>query len=199
LLSVELNFQLISVKKRTSDSNDLEIIELITAQDISLLKESAAFSSVLFTDYLTFTVPSGEPYTDLERMFLMFDKSTWICIGVTFTAALLLIQLLNFMSIWVQKFVFGRDIRTPTLNVAAIFLTGSQHRVPGRNFARFMLMMFAIWALIIRTCYQSELYKNLQGDLRKPRIQTVDELNKQNFTLIYENFQKSFSGEPVKL
>jgi hypothetical protein len=144
------------------------------------------YSPALFTDYLTLTVPAGEPYTDLEKMFLMFDKSTWICIGFTLGAALLVIQLINFMSIQVQKFVFGRDIRTPTLNVVSIFLTGAQHRVPGRNFARFILIVFVLWALTIRTCHQSELYKNLQGDMRKPRIQSIDELNEKNFTLHYD-------------
>jgi hypothetical protein len=70
--------------------------------------------------------------------------------------------------------VFGRDIRTPTLNVADIFLNGGQNRVPGRNFARFMLLMFVIWTLIIKTCYQSILYKNLQLDMRRPAIKTFD-------------------------
>jgi hypothetical protein len=84
-------------------------------------------------------------------MFLMFDDWTWICIGVTLSMALLTIQLINFMSVKVQKFIFGRDIRTPTLNLANIFLNGSQNRVPGRNFARFLLILFIIWSLIIRT------------------------------------------------
>jgi hypothetical protein len=72
------------------------------------------------------------------------------------------------MSMQVQKFVFGRDIQTPTLNVASIFLTGAQFKEPGRNFARFLLMMFILWSLIIRQ-----------------RITTVDELNQKNFTLLY--------------
>jgi hypothetical protein len=111
----------------------------------------------------------------------MFDKATWICIGVTLVGSLLVIQVINLMSVQVQKFVFGRDIRTPSLNVASVFLVGGQNRLPGRNFARFLLMMFIIWSLIIRTCYQSMLYKNLQQDMRRPRIQTFAELNEKNF------------------
>jgi hypothetical protein len=125
----------------------------------------------------------------------MFDKATWICIGVTLVGSFFMIQLINCMSVQVQNFVVGRDIQTPTLNVANIFLNGLQHRVPGRNFARFLLIMFVIWSLTIRTCYQSELYKNLQSDLRKPRIQTVDDLIEKNFTLVYENgFEAYISG-----
>jgi hypothetical protein len=135
---------------------------------------------------LTFTVPAGEPYSQLEKMFLMFDKATWICIGVTLSAGLLFVKIINHMSIMVQNFVFGRYMKTPTLNVASIFLSGSQFRTPGRNFSRFIFMMFVMWSLIIRTCYQSELYKNLQGDMRRPKIISIDELNKKNFTFLYK-------------
>jgi hypothetical protein len=44
-------------------------------------------------------------------------------------------------------------------------------------------MMFVIWSLIIRTCYQSTLYKNLQQDMRKPVIKTFEKLNEKNFTI----------------
>ena len=153
------------------------------------------FASAIFDDHVTLTVPAGEPYSQLEKMFLMFDKETWICIGVTLAGSLLVIQVINFMSIQLQNFVFGREVRTPTLNVADIFLNGGQNRVPGRNFARFMLMMFVIWALIIRTCYQSELYKNLQTDMRRPRVKTIDEMNEKNFTLVCLNGQEQYFEE----
>jgi hypothetical protein len=50
-----------------------------------------------------------------------------------------------------------------------------------------LLIMFVIWTLIIRTCYQSFLYANLQEDMRRPRVKNIDELNEQNFTLLYEH------------
>jgi hypothetical protein len=169
LLAQQLNFELISVPVSNFANAENYVTKCLEAIS-SEYYEMYDFSPVLFTDHLAFTVPGGEPYTLLE-LFL--------------AGAFLIIQVINFMSIVVQKFVFGRDIRTPTLNMVSIFLNGAQHKVAGRNFARFMLMMFVLWTLIIRTCYQSELYKNLQGDLRKPRIKTVEELNEQNFTFLY--------------
>jgi hypothetical protein len=162
-----------------------DLRELLVFQNITF--NQTEFSSALFSDHVTFTVPASEPYTQLEKMFLMFDGATWIWIGFTLARAFMLIQVVSFMSTKVQKFVFGRDIQTPTLNVASIFLNGAQFKSPGRNFSRFMLMMFIIWSLIIRTYYQSELYKNLQNDLRKPKIRTIDELNEKFFTLWYLN------------
>lgn len=150
------------------------------------------FSHPFYSDSLTYTVPAGEPYTQLEKMFVVFDKETWICIAITLVGSFLVIQVINRLSTAVQNFVFGRHNQTPSLNLASIFLNGSQFGMPSRNFARFFLILFIFWCLIIRTCYQSELYKNLQRDMRKPRIASVDELNEKNFTLIRETMKEHY-------
>jgi hypothetical protein len=196
LLAGHLNFHLLRVEvtslRHTAEKFDL--VEISTFQAIRD-HESSKFSSSLFTDYVTFTVPDGEPYTQFEKMFLMFDKGTWICIGSTLVAALVVIQLISFMSIKVQNFIFGQENQTPTLSMVDIFLNGGQNKVPGTNFARYLLIVFVAWTLIIRTCYQSKLYKNLQQDMRRPKIQTVDELNEQNFTLLYTLEEANYFDE----
>lgn len=131
----------------------------------------------------TFAVPPGEPFTSFEKMFMMFDVDVWKGIGFTLLIWTIGIQVINRLSKRTQTFVYGRNIRTPTLNLAAVFLSGGQNRVPGRNFARFLLIMLLMWCLVIRTCYQSELFKYLQADLRKPGIRTHEELYKNGFVL----------------
>jgi hypothetical protein len=124
-----------------------------------------------------------------------FDRETWIAICVTFIIALIVIHVIKFASKQVQNFVFGRNITTPTLNLFSIFLSGGQHRTPGRNFARYLLMLFIIWSLIFRTCYQSMMFENLTSDLRHPRVKTVEELVEKNFTVVYEDY---FDGRWVQ-
>lgn len=53
---------------------------------------------------------------------------------------------------------------------------GGQFKVPGRNDARLLLLLFVWWSLIIRTCHQSMLYSYLQSDFRKPQVITLDEM-----------------------
>ena len=142
-------------------------------------------SVVIYSTELVFIIPPGEPYSQFEKMFLMFQDEVWIAIGVTFIITLAIIRVLTFMSIKVQNFVFGKNVRTPTLNFIDIFLNGGQNREPGRNFARFILILFVVWSLVIRTCYQSKFFELLQIDLRKPRFETIDELIENNFTLYY--------------
>lgn len=131
---------------------------------------------------LTFLIPPGEPYTLVEKMFMMFDFAVWIGIVITLLSAFIAIQVFNMLALNIQNFIYGRNIRTPTMNLISIFLTGGQCKIPARNFARFLLTLFIFWSLIIRTCYQSELFKYLQADLRKPIVQTIDELIEKNFT-----------------
>lgn len=136
-----------------------------------------------FFDHVKLTVPTGEPYSDLEKMFLFFDFETWVAIIVTILIGLVTIQVVNLCSTTVKKFVFGRDIQTPTLNLVSVFLNGGQIKTPGRNFARFLLWLFIVWSLIIRTCYQSELFIHMQADTRKPEIRSVEEMIMLRFTL----------------
>ena len=131
---------------------------------------------------LTFMIGPGEPYTDLERMFKMFDFETWMAITATLIIGLLATLSLNFVSVKIKKFIAGRDVQCPTMNFIAIFLTGGQQQTPGRNFARFIFILFVIWSLIIRTCHQSMLFELLQADLRRPTIKTLDDLFKSNLT-----------------
>lgn len=141
------------------------------------------FGIPLFYFTMVFLIPPGEPYTTVERMFLMFDFEVWIAILVTFMVAIISIQVINLMSVKIQNFVFGKNIQTPTLNLTSTFFAGYQTKTPGRNFARFLLMLFIIWSLIIRTCYQSELFTFLQADIRKPPVATINELIERNFTV----------------
>ena len=130
-----------------------------------------------------FVVPPGEPYSDLERMFMMFSADLWTAIGITLLIGILVTLSLNLVSAKVKKFIAGRDIQSPTMNLVSIFLTGGQVRTPGRNFARFLFTLFVIWSLIIRTCHQSMLFELMQADLRRPPIRTHDELFKSDLIL----------------
>ena len=140
----------------------------------------------------TYAVPPGEPYTDLERMFMMFDTETWIAIATTLSIGLLVTLSLHFVSEKFRKFIAGRDIQSPTMNLISVFLTGGVVRTPGRNFARFILTLFIVWSLIIRTCHQSLLFQLLQADLRRPPMKTLDEMFESNFTMYTNNGSATF-------
>jgi hypothetical protein len=67
--------------------------------------------------------------------------------------------------------------------IAAI-LGLQQNRLPRRNFARFLLMMFLIFCLVLRNIYQGALYQFLQSDGRHKTPQTISELIEQKYQFV---------------
>ena len=178
----KLNANLVEVNVSIFDYEDIDL----TREQTIITEKYGIISTVSDAhkyDIITFAVSPGEPYTDLERMFMMFAFEVWIATAITLLIGLLTTLILNFIPDTVRKFVIGRDVRNPTMNLISIFLTGGQVQVPGRNFARFLLILFIIWSLIIRTCHQSKLYELLQADLRRPPVKTIDDLFESPLTL----------------
>jgi hypothetical protein len=116
-------------------------------------------------------------------MFMMFDFYVWMMIALTFFCGFLIIQIINFGTEKVKDLVFGEEIRVPTINFVAVIFGLGQSVLPRKSFARFLLMMFIILCLILRTCHQSLLYTLLQADIRKPELQTIDEAIAKGYTL----------------
>lgn len=185
---------------RTNESSTR--FDLLTTVTV-LVREGGYFvtSVALRCETYSLLVPPGDPYTQLEKMFSMFDWEVWVAIIATLVSFLLFIQIINRMSTRIQNFVYGSGVTTPTLNLFDIFLNGGQRIFPTRSFARFVLLMIIIWSLQIRTCYQSMLYSYLQSDLRTPSVTTNDEAIKKYTIYIpaspnglndpfYQNFNK---------
>jgi len=128
-------------------------------------------------------VPLGEFYSGFEKLFLPFDYATWILIAMTFAIGLMTILIVTQLSMTIRNFVVGRDVRAPTMNLLAAIFGLGQTRLPGRNFARFLLMLYILWCLIIRTGYQGVLYDLLKGDGRKPQNMQLQDFIDNNATL----------------
>lgn len=140
-------------------------------------------------------VSPGEIYSGYEKLFLPFDLPTWILIIATFFAAFLTIFLLSFTTQKVRNFVFGRNVATPSLNVAAHFFGSSQVDLPVRNFARFLTMVFVMYSLVIRTAWQGKMFEFMQTHMTKPEIQSVKELIEKNYTFhLHYNFLDRYAN-----
>lgn len=58
-----------------------------------------------------------------------------------------------------------------------------QINLPGRNFARFILMMFIWFCLVMRTAFQGKQFEFMTKEKRRPDVQTIEEMIVQNFSL----------------
>ncbi|CRK91814.1 CLUMA_CG005439, isoform A [Clunio marinus] len=133
-------------------------------------------------------VPPRESYTSFEKLLLAFDKPVWSLIIITFALAFIVIIILRFCPRFIREFVIGRNVKEPALNVIIAFFGLGQTILPRRNFARFLLIMFILYSLIIRTAYQGKSFEFLQKDMKRKGVQTVKDLFDKNYTIYTNKF-----------
>jgi hypothetical protein len=105
---------------------------------------------VAHVESLTIFFPQGEVYGEYEKMFLPFDVSTWIAIGLTIFVSSLAILVIRYISPGNKEVFFGRNNRSPLMNFISILLNGSQTRSIAENAPRIFVLTFIFWSLIFR-------------------------------------------------
>jgi hypothetical protein len=112
--------------------------------------EMLTSSYVVFVDSQKIFIPPGELYGDYEKMFLPFDLSTWIAIGLTTLVSSLAILVIKWISSSNQEIFFGRNNRSPFMEFISILLNGSQARSVAENAPRIFILTFIFWSLVFR-------------------------------------------------
>ena len=154
-------------------------------------------SDRFYTESQVIIVPTGKFYTPWEKLFLPFDRDTWIWLGIVFTTAILVILLIKLSnSASMYDFVIGSNVSTPILNVIALFMGIGQVFLPQRNVSRFLFINFILFCLIMRTAYQGKYFEFITCDIKKKPISTVDELKEKNFTIHKDIGRYSFTFYP---
>lgn len=131
----------------------------------------------------SYAVPPGAPYTQYQKLILPFDDDTWKWIAVTFLAAFIFILLLKLTRAEFRDLVVGRNVSTPALNVLMLFSGISQVTLPRRNFARYLVMMFILFSMIIRTAYQGKMFEFMQKDMRRREVTSIEEAEERKFEI----------------
>lgn len=163
-------------------------IRITAVLDVVHFQKSFAFNqmqleSFVFIESVGFLVPPGQSISQFEKLFMMFDVDAWMAIIATLLGGYSVIFVISlFGSRRIQDLIFGENVRTAYMNLIRAIFGIAQTVLPEKSFARFILMMFIILCLILRTCHQSMLYLLLQLDLRLPVLKTIDEAIEKNFT-----------------
>lgn len=126
-------------------------------------------------------LPSGRRLSSLEVLVYSFSVNLWIALLVTLGIGGLVIIIIRRMPKKVQNFVFGTGVNYPHLNMLIALVGGSQSRLPGRNFARFLLMLFLLFTLVLRTVYQGLYFELLQSNKIYNEDSTIEDMIDKNF------------------
>lgn len=146
--------------------------------------------SVVYLSFpVVFAIPLGVKLTDLEKLLRPFELVVWIFMLSFLGIGVLVIFVINWKFKKFRDFVYGTGIRHPIVNMTVAVLGGMQVKLPRRNFARFILMMFLIFCLVQRNVYQGILYIFIQSDSRHKEVQSIREMSKKNFSFyMYESY-----------
>lgn len=151
------------------------------------------------TDYMSesavFIVPPGRDFTTFEKLMFPYSAWVWFMTSFCFFTGFLVVFIIKFRFKKYQTFVFGTGVRNPYLNIILVSTGGSQKTLPKRNFARFILMMFLIQTIVLRTVYQASYYNLLQSDKHRNELQSIDEMIEGDFTFyIFLGLADVFQG-----
>lgn len=140
-------------------------------------------SYVYYTSNLIWMIPPGRIISSLEKLAKPFQATVWICFLLILGIAFLVVGFLNFQSKKAQEFLFGANVNAADacLNVGNVVLGGSVHKLPTRNFARIILLMFMFYGLIMQNSYKGGLFKFMQMTIREPEMTSTDEMVRNNF------------------
>lgn len=169
----EINYENIPPKGAKGFVHDI----VVQTYNVGLLKINLLYYATFPLTFETnkFLVTRGSYYTYYEKMILPFDDWTWIAIIATFVSSFFAIIVIRYMKPEVQKFILGFNNADPFLNLTEIFFGLGLIRVPERNFARYLFMMFTILCLILRTAYQGKQFEFMNIDVRRPPPATTNE------------------------
>lgn len=163
------------------------LIDRIESRALNKTRMEHFYTQPLMFNGLCFGVPVGEPYNSYEKLVLPFDDEVWILIILTFIVTFIIIFLLKFMTFRIKDYVIGENVSSPAFNVILIVFGFSQDPLPQRNFTRFLLIVFILYCLIMRTAWQGKMFEFMQQDMRKPEVKSIEEMIEKNFTLYIES------------
>ncbi|XP_055910409.1 uncharacterized protein LOC129944770 [Eupeodes corollae] len=143
-------------------------------------KVMSAASPYYQTWVVSVVLKSPFKYTPIEILVFPFTSSTWISL-LAFFGVIISFRLL---AIYYHKVLGPLLVKITVSQLVSNFLGGPMANLPKGNFIRCMLMLWVIFAFIIRSAYQSLLFTLLQHSLYKKPPKTLKELVDLDYTFV---------------
>lgn len=130
---------------------------------------------------INFVISLGTQLTSFEKLIFPFERLTWILIALCLLIGSIVISIVKCCSKMTQNFIFGTKVDDPYLNMFIGFIGGTQKVLPRRNFARFLLVVYLMYCLVMRTLYQAAYFQLMQSSKRHDEVQTIEEMVEKDF------------------
>ena len=142
-------------------------------------------------------IPPGSQFSSIHKLLRPFHSSSWTAIFGLFALSIITITMIRLAGKETRDLFLGSRNQSPYLNILIVFLGGTMHSLPKKQFARNLLMIFILYSLIVRNIYQGVLVTNMQSnDIHKP-VASIAEMIQRDFyfyvTLTFVEHVKNLS------
>lgn len=146
------------------------------------------------SEKLVFVVKYGEELSSFEKLLYPLKITAWVSILSFLILVTIIIIVIKKQAILIQNFVFGVNVNSPYLNLVTGLLGQNLSRLPKRNFARFLLMNFLLFALVLRTVYQGKMFEIMKSNIKHSEPNSISDAIERGYELICSETTFTFSG-----
>ncbi|XP_055842727.1 uncharacterized protein LOC129909678 [Episyrphus balteatus] len=126
----------------------------------------AMLASYTYANYdIVVAIPQGQPLSSFQRLTKPFKYIIWSCLCTSVLK--------------VKDFVFGPLNTIPFTNLVNVFFGGPVTVLP---FARYILLIWLLYTMVLRNAYSGELYMMLQDSSSTTTLKNVEEMVSKNYT-----------------
>lgn len=142
-------------------------------------------SDSYITSSFVLAIPDGSPLTPFQRLIKPFRYIIWSCFSSSLLFAIVFIYSIRYLGrTRIMNFIYGQGNRVPFTNLLSTLFGGTMlSKVPYRNFARYLAMLWMLYTFVLRSAYSGELYKILQDGSTRNVLKTLDEVVENNYTI----------------
>lgn len=152
-------------------------------------------SFTYYTTKLVWIVNPGVTITFFQRLHMPLQSEVWYGILAFFFIGFVIIAVIERRSKVVRNFVFGRQVKSPLLQMINVLVGGVMNKTPTRNFARTMLALYLFYSLVLRSAYTEALYRFLRNDDRSQKVQTFTDMWDQNYTFLVPDILEDYIAQ----
>lgn len=159
-----------------------------------VMTETASY----FSDKLIMVMPLPVPLNPLLKFIRPLSIPVWTALGVLVLIATIVIVFVRFIPVEIYRMVIGRPMRDEFLNLLIGFIGSSQHQLPEKNFPRFLLIMFLIFCLVIRSLYLGSLFNMLKSEILSREFVSIQDFYEAGFNFyIYETLSQRLDYKEI--
>ena len=151
---------------------------------LSALSETTTY----FTDLLIMIMPPPMRLNTLIKFVRPLSEIVWYSIGAVIILGGIMMSLADCIPKRYFKRIVGKKTKRRFMNLLIALIGMTQKTLPEKNFPRFILMQFLIFALIMRSLYLGGLFALLKAELLSKEFTTIKELYDEGFKFyIYDS------------